>query len=335
MNSNPQTILVYVGLDRIGDSLLKLPFIQNLRAAFPESYITWVAGKDTSVYGNIMEPFIKGLLDEVIENAGIGISPLEIINRPMKDRKFDLIIDTQRVALASLVLWRIQHREFISPFGNFFFSNRKPSPGYNFPKSMQRQMLDLLEIATGNKIDTPKVLALRIEPFLLREAKRALPNGSAYVGLFPGSGGKPKCWPLENFIEIAKAQIRAKRIPVFFLGPKEVDWISEIAAKVPEAIFPLQDGSYKEFLNYEPQWTIALSKRLTVSVSNDSGAGHMCAAGGRPLISLFGRTSPEKFRPMSSKLTIIKAQDYGGREMCFIPVNVVNSVIEGVIEKGH
>ena len=136
MISNPKTILVYVGLDRIGDSLLKLPFIQNLRAAYPDTYITWVAGKDTSVYASIMSPFINGLLDEVIENAGIGISPLELINRPLSGRQFDLIIDTQRVALATLVLWRIKHKEFISPFGNFFFSNRKPSPGYNFPKSM-------------------------------------------------------------------------------------------------------------------------------------------------------------------------------------------------------
>ena len=34
---------------------------------------------------------------------------------------FDLVFDTQRVALATLVLWRTRHNEFISPFGNFIF----------------------------------------------------------------------------------------------------------------------------------------------------------------------------------------------------------------------
>ncbi len=58
----------------------------------------------------------------------------------------------------------------------------------------------------------------------------------------------------------------------------------------------------------------------------------MCAAGGSPLISLFGRTSPEKFKPMTTKLTIIKAQDHGGREMHFIPVNVVNAAIHEALK---
>ena len=79
MNLKQKKVLVYVGLDRIGDSLLKLPFVQCLRNAFPDAHITWVAGKDTSVYASIMSPFIKGLIDEVIENAGIGLSIKELL----------------------------------------------------------------------------------------------------------------------------------------------------------------------------------------------------------------------------------------------------------------
>ena len=327
---DPETksVLVYVGLDRIGDSLLKLPFVRSLRKAFPGAHITWVAGKDTSVYAGNMAPFVNGLLDEVIENAGIGLSPHELLRRPLNSRYFDIIFDTQRVALATLVLYRIRHKEFISPFGNFFLSSRKPPPGYIFPQSMQRQMLDLLEIATSQKIPTPNSLPLQIEPSLIFAAEQLLPEGPVYVGLLPGSGGKPKCWPLKNFIELAQNQVIANRVPVFLLGPQEIHWRPEITAVVPEALFPLQDNNYKSELKYEPQWTIALSKRLAVSVSNDSGAGHMCAVGGQPLISLFGRTSPAKFKPMTPKLTIIKAQDYGGREMHFIPVDAVSSAVK-------
>ena len=328
MDTNTNSVLVYVGLDRIGDSLLKLPFVRSLREAFPGAHITWVAGKDTSVYASNMAPFVKGLLDEVIENAGIGLSPKELLKRPLNSRYFDIIFDTQRVALATLVLSRIRHGQFISPFGNFWFSSRKPPPGYKFPQSMQRQMLDLLEIATDQKINTPTTLPLKLEPSLIPASQKALPGGSTYVGLLPGSGGKPKCWPLKNFIELAQNQIIANRIPVFLLGPQETHWRPEITAGVPEALFPLQDDNYKSELQYEPQWTIALSKRLAVSVSNDSGAGHMCAVGGQPLVSLFGRTSPAKFKPMTPKLTIIKAQDYGGREMHFIPLDAVSAAVQ-------
>ena len=331
MNEKPKSVLVYVGLDRVGDSLLKLPFVQGLRHAFPEAHITWLAGKDTSVYASFMAPTVDGLLDEVIDDAGIGLGIKEFLCRPLNGRPFDLIIDTQRVALATLVVYRIRHKAFVSPFAKFALSTYKPPKGYVFPKSMQRQMLDLLEIATGDKVPTPAAIDLPVDNALVAAAADALPTGPVYVGLSPGAGGLPKCWPLEKFVLLAKAQELAGRVPVFILGPQEKDWQREIKAAVPSAMFPLQTHNLGEQYGYLPQLTIALSRRLAVSVCNDSGTGHMCAIGGQPLISLFGRTAPEKFTPMSPCLTILRAQDFGGREMTFIPVDAVKGAVETVL----
>ena len=328
---SPKTILVYVGLDRVGDSLLKLPFVRGLRDAFPNAHITWLAGKDTSVYASFMRPVVAGLIDEVIECADIGLSPKELLCRPLNGRRFDLIIDTQRVALASFILFRIRHNKFVSPFGNFILSSRKPPRGYKFPKSMQRQLLDLLEITSGEKIATPQVLDLDLDPALAGIAERVLPNVPLYIGLSPGAGGLPKCWPLENFIKLARLQVKAGRTPVFILGPQELDWQAEIQEAVPEALFPLQAEGLGDTHNYSPQLTIALTKRLVLAVANDSGTGHMFAVGGTKLISLFGRTVPEKFTPMAKDLIIVKAQDYGGREMHFIPVDVVADAVDRVL----
>ena len=93
MDTETKSVLVYVGLARLGDSLLKLPFVRSLREAYPGAHITWIAGKDTSVYAGIMSPFVQGLLDEVIENAGIGLSPQELLRRPLSGRYFDIIFD--------------------------------------------------------------------------------------------------------------------------------------------------------------------------------------------------------------------------------------------------
>ena len=215
MSIDPKTVLVYVGLDRVGDGLLKLPFVRSLRDAFPAAHITWIAGKGTSVYANVMSPLVENLIDEVIENAGIGLSFKELFNSPLPNRDFDLVIDTQRVGLATLVLHGIRHKEFISPFGNFILSSRKPQKGYQYPKSMQRQMFDLLEVATGCQFRIPDTLDLEISTELISEAARVLPKGSKYIGLSPGAGGLPKCWPLENYFQLAKTQVNAGRIPVF------------------------------------------------------------------------------------------------------------------------
>jgi ADP-heptose:LPS heptosyltransferase len=324
VTTKPESVLVYVGLDRVGDALLKLPFVRGLRHAFPDAHITWLAGKETTVYATCMAPVVNGLIDEIIENAGIGLHPSELLRKPLGGRSFDLIIDTQKIMWASASLWRIPHKTFISPAGRFLLSSKKPPKGYKFPKSMQRQLLDLLELASGEKFATPKGLDLEPGEGYRADALVLLPEGKEYIGFAPGSGGKPKCWDLENFIRLAKSQAEQGRTPVFLLGPQEPEWLELVRNQVPDAVFPLQEKDN----DFDPLYTIALAGRMTASVSNDSGVGHMIALGGKPLVSLFGPTVPEKFMPMSDCLTIIEAKTFGGREMSLIPYDAVSEALE-------
>lgn len=328
----PSSILVYVGFDRIGDGLLKLPFVRGLRSAFPDARITWLAGRETSVYAGVMAELANGQIDEIIENAGIGVGPGELLRRiskgPLDRRRFDLIIDTQRIFWTSLSLWRVPHKTFISPAARFLLSSRKPESGYRFPKTMQRQLLDLLELASGQKFPSPKTLELDLRAELLDAATRLLPVGPEYIGFGPGSGGPPKCWPLENFIALAKVQTEQGRVPVFLLGPKEADWLGAIRTAVPEALFPLQDEHIQAQFGFSPMLSIAMAKRMKAALSNDSGTGHMFAVGGVPVVILYGVTQPKKFQPMTDRLTIIRAQDFGGREMRNIPIEAVEEALE-------
>lgn len=327
----PRTILVYVGLDRVGDALLKLPFVRGLRLAFPEAKITWLAGKDTSVYASQMAPAVIGLIDEVIEKADIGLSPLDLLKRPLNGRRFDLVIDTQRVALASLALMRIRCKWRLSPFGNFIFSSAKPGKGYKFPKTMLRQMLDLLELATGKNIPTPDHIETDIPSDMIEAAKRLLPEGGRYAGLAPGAGGKPKCWPLDRFADVGAALAEQGVTPVYLLGPQEPEWKTFLQERVPQALFPLQAPGVAERFAFSPLLTIALGQRMAASLANDSGVGHMLALSGRPLVSLFGPTSPAKFAPVSKKLTIVTAQSFGGREMTFIPTEAALGALNAAL----
>lgn len=329
------SVMVYVGLDRVGDGLLKLPFVRGLRQAFPDAKITWLAGKETSVYGSVMAPLVDGLLDEVIENAGIGFSPWEFLHRPLDGRAFDLVIDTQRIFWTSLSLWRVPHKRFISPAARGLLSDRRPPKGYKRPKSMQRQLLDLLELASGQTFETPTKLDLALPDAMRAEAAALLPEGKTYVGIAPGSGGRPKCWPLDRFIAVAKAQSAQGHTPVFLIGPQETEWLDDLRAAVPDALFPLQTNDAGHRHGFSPLFTIALAERFTAGLSNDSGVGHMMAIGGQPLVSLFGPTVPEKFMPMNDKLTILRAADFagdaGGREMSLIPQSAVLDAVQASV----
>lgn len=333
----PNSILVYVGFDRIGDGFLKLPFVRGLRAAFPGARITWLAGREDSVYSGVLSDLAEGLIDEVIEYAGIGDRPLEVFKSlsggPLAGRRFDLIIDTQRNVWTSLSLRRIPHDTFISPAARFLLSSKKPTKGYRFPKTMQRQMLDLLELASGQDFPSPETLDIDLDPALTDAAAKLLPDGPDYIGFAPGSGGPPKCWPLENFIALSKQQAAKGRLPVFLLGPKELDWLDQIQTAVPEALFPLQDQETQAAHGFSPLLSVAISKLFKAAVSNDSGTGHMFAVGGRPLVILYGVTAPKKFQPMTDKLTIIRAQEFGGPEMRHIPIDAVAQALEVALEE--
>jgi ADP-heptose:LPS heptosyltransferase len=308
------SVLVYVGLDLVGDGVMKLPFLASLRALYPDARITWLAGQGKTVFAGALAPLAHGLIDEVIDDAGIGSKIHELLQRPLKGRAFDLVIDTQRRVLTTLILRRIRHGRFISAAADWRLSDAVPPSGRNKRPSMLGQMMALLEAASGAPPPPPP--PLRLDPDLAAEAGRRLPSGPRYVGLAPGAGGRHKCWPLERFLATAAELAEQGFRPVFLLGPAERQWEEEIRARLPDALLPLTDADL-------PPLTIALAARLAAAVANDSGTGHMLAAGGAPLLSLFGPTAPEKFAPAAARLVVIRAQEYGGSDMTAIPVSAV------------
>ncbi|MDA8229875.1 MAG: glycosyltransferase family 9 protein [Magnetospirillum sp.] len=319
--TEPSSILVYVGLDAVGDGLMKLPFVRALRAAFPAAHITWMAGKGHSVYAGSLAPLVTGLIDEVLDDAGIGSRAVELIGRrPLAGRAFDLVIDTQRRVLTTLILRRLSHRRFVSAAADFLLSDVKPA-AWRKPPSMVAQMMALVELASGRPVQAGAPLPRDVSAE--GEADALLPAGPCYVGFAPGAGGRHKCWPLERFIAVARGQAALGRVPVFLLGPNEAGWADAIRAAFPDALLPLQAA-----VSPTPVLTIALARRLTAAVANDSGTGHMLAAADAPLVSLFGPTPPEKFAPATSRLAILRAQDWGGASMDLIPAEAVADALE-------
>ena len=65
MPPTPATICVYVGLDLVGDGLMKLPFLRAVRHAWPRARVTWLAGKGRSVFAHDLAPLARGLIDEI------------------------------------------------------------------------------------------------------------------------------------------------------------------------------------------------------------------------------------------------------------------------------
>jgi ADP-heptose:LPS heptosyltransferase len=319
--SSPDSVAVFSYEEIIGDGLYKLPFVRALRAAWPSARITWITTRRT-VYAGKLQPVMDGLIDEFRQDSGIGQSPAGVIlPLPWRER-FSVIIDTQTTLWRTLTLRRLPHGLFISPAANFRLSDRKPAPGRVRPPHMVDRLNELLALASGH-VPASKA-ELRLPEDLTAKAEAALPPGPDYIGLAPGAGKRFKCWPLERFIAVAAAQAERGRVPVFILGPDELDWLAPIREAIPSALFPEQDTALWGD-GFTPLRTIALARRFTAALANDSGVSHMFGAADTPLITLFGPTPSEKFQPKVTRGGVITAQEFGGESMTDIPVQ---SVIE-------
>ncbi len=320
-------LLVYVTGDRIGDALMKLPVIRGMRELFPGHEIVWLAGRRTSVFSNVLKPLVAGYIDEVREQAGIGIGFHELLQRPPNVDFCDIIIDTEQKLRSTLVLRRIPHDLFISRTAKFRFSDRKPADD-NAPNSVRQRFDQLVTLAAGQPLTQRFDWSIPEPQYGLAES--LLPPGPRYVGFAPGAGGRHKRWPLDRFIQIAKEQPVRGRTPVFLLGPDEQDWEAPIRAAVPETRIPEIEAPPGA---RGPLLAMAIATQLEAAVANDSGAGHLLAAAGIPVVTLFGRKEAAKFTDAGEHRVILSAKDFGWRGVGSIPLTAVSAALDEVLSK--
>jgi len=313
---------VLVTGDRIGDALLKWPAIVGLKSRLPRCHLTWIAGRRASVFCGPFSNLARGTIDETKDLASIGVSWKELL-RSAPSLNADIVISTEPKLRNAILDKRIPCKRFISPAAGYMFSDRKPSANESAPSSVVERLKLLFELAIQDTIVLEHHVA--VEEVLLNQAQEILGRSSNLIGFSPGAGGISKRWPLDRFIAVAAAQESKGRVAAFFLGPDEEFMLSEIRGSLPQAVFPEYDHNFQRLGG--PMLSIALATLMNVSVANDAGGGHLLAAGGKPLVSLYGHTSAEKFRPRYGPHRSISALDFGAKTMNSIPVN---SVIEAV-----
>ncbi len=327
-----RSILVYVTSDvdnALGENVLKLPLLLALGQAFPRARIAWVPGTSGAFYlRGQLAPLVDGRIAEFITDLAIPTDPRAALfaKHPILDRHFDLIVDTQRYFGRTVFLRRIPHGRFISGTWRYALSNaRPPRPLPVRPLRLIDKLLGLAAAAAGHPIAVPN--PIRLSPAWRARAAELLPAGPSYVGLSPGAGnqGTGKCWPIESFIAAARAQVERGRMPVFLLGPEEREWHGPLRATVPQALFP-EETNRGPIAG--PCLVAALGERLSVAVANCSGTGHLLAAGGAPMVSLYGPTRPEKYAPFARALICLKAQDYGADRIDAIPLDAVLAAVD-------
>ena len=66
-----KSILIFTNGEQIGDGLLKLPLLVELRKRLPDSIIYWMTDTGTTVYNNRLRNFASQYIEKIFEKAEI------------------------------------------------------------------------------------------------------------------------------------------------------------------------------------------------------------------------------------------------------------------------
>jgi len=308
--------IAIVKLSALGDIVHALPLAVAIRAARPETRVSWLVEarnapilRDHPAIADVIVVDTRGWRRARSPRAlGAALAAMRAVRRRLREVRFDAAIDAQGNLKSGLVTMatgaplrvgfaaaRCRER------ANALFTNRRIMPAARAHHVVD-QYLALLE-GLGIPAPARPVFDLPCDPTAesrLDDAFRSagLKPRDRVVVLNPGAGRAEKRWPTSGFVELAAAIARAGAGRVVILwGPGERTAADAIAGGGAAVLAPATDLS----------GLVALLRRASVVVAADTGPLHIAAALGIPCVGLYGPTVPERNGPYGEGHRVLRA----------------------------
>lgn len=278
----------------LGDALLTLPLAKRVKEVLPDCALTVLTRPDTAdVFRSC--PEVDTVLIDDKKGRHSGLSGLRAASAEIRDGAFDLVLVAHRSFRSALLSWLagIPRRiGFDSSAGAFLFHDTVAFPWG--AQEAERNLALLLPLAPGLRAGPADSLYLTkaregdaAAAIDARLAAAGLGKNPLLIGLHPGSVWPTKRWFPERFAALASRLIREEGACVILLGgPGDKALAASVAAR---AGAPVLDWTGSTTL---PE-LLALTARLDLLITNDSGPMHVAAAHGVPVLAFFGPTTRE------------------------------------------
>ena len=320
-------ILVFSNAEKIGDGIIKLPLLYEIKKRLPNYDLVWVTNSGSTVYNKELKNLASQYIDHIIEKVDLNpffwkkISP----TYNFENEYYEYIFDTQKAVYRTLALKRIKCDQFISSTANFLFSSKKFESKQKVNKYYLDGLLNLLDLIKCDRVNSNFKIGSQITQE--KKLKKIFSFNKKYIGIAPGAGEKNKIWPLEKFIKVGKYFIEKNYKIVLYLGPEEIRIKDKLIKEFPKAIFA--EDIIQGYSNIEI--VIGSTKFLTCALANDSGISHMLSTKHCPLIKLFGPKDSFKFTPINTYIKTISSTEFNSKNVSMIPIERVIGEINKAI----
>ena len=293
----------------IGDAVMGIPALEAIRGARGHDEIVILA---RPVIADLFtgQPFGDRVLAFDDRGRHRGWLGREKLVAELRKEKFDAAMLLQNAFEAAWIAWRAgipQRIGYARDARAALLTNaiRVPREG-EIPKHESHYYLELLRRTgwSGPQEEIRSIsLAVSEQARVAGEAslRRAGARENSWrCAIAPGASyGAAKCWPPERFAHLADRLISDCGADVIFFGsPGEKEISDRIRSKMrAPAISFVGETSMREFA--------ALLASCSLFIGNDSGAMHVAAAVGLPVIGIFGSTDPEGTAPVTDRFTLV------------------------------
>jgi heptosyltransferase-2 len=285
----------------LGDAILSLPAAAAIRRHFASAHLTIAA---------------PGAVAAIFRER-TGAAPDEVIELPDSTRRAVAALRAGRYDAGILFpnsfrsAWQLRRAGIGARWGYgtsgraWLLTRRSPRTrpaGKQHLIDYYRQLVRGLDIACPD--DAPSVApseasAARANALL---AERKVPPSAPIVGFAPGAAyGQAKQWPPDRVARVAARLVAETAATCVVVGAAHdrdaaraiESWLRAHAPGARDRVVDLVGRTTLGSL-------VGVAARSAVFVSNDSGAMHVAAAAGRPVVAIFGPTDERVTRPIGA-----------------------------------
>jgi len=305
-NSEIKAILL-IKLERIGDLVLSLPAIREIRNCFPDSNICIIVSPYT-------EAIVKNTpyVDEVfIYDEKASLKDRISFITSLRRYSFDLAIDLTTRNFMFLPVWILAFSKSkvtlgLNNHGRAFLYDIKVKP-YSFPQMYAKEVMHILE-PLGIKSDNykPKLFVSKNNDKFIRDffKERKVDNAALKVVIHPGGYYEALRWEEKNYAKVSEYIVKNYKVVIFFVGvDEEYSLVEKIISYV---------DSKSKFFNLAGRLSLgqsmALIAKADLFIGNSSGPLHIACALGIPTISFLGPSIPKRWRPQGDKNIVFRGK---------------------------
>jgi heptosyltransferase-2 len=289
----PKRVLA-IRLQAMGDLVITLPYLQNLKKTLPEnSRLDLLTRKEVdSIPKNIY------LFDHVYSigggrNGKKQLASAFLLLPRLLMQQYDVVIDLQNNRLSKMV------RKTLMPKAWSEFDRFSPIPA----GECNRLAIEAIGIGkcfanSGFKLMTPEI---EIKNLLLQNGWDGISN---LIVLNPAGAFVTRNWPMEYYVEFARLWL--KKFPATQFVLTGVNFISSKADYLKQM---LGDKIVNLISKTTPVQAFALVQNIQLILSEDSGLMHMAWVSGIPTLALFGSTRSDRATPLGKHSLLLHSSD--------------------------